>query len=216
MTIARILFDLVVAGIATAGFGLLFRTEGKSLLPCALIGGAGYIVYDWIVLEFASAPVAAFLSCLLVGLIAEAAARILKGPTIVFATMGIIPMVPGYGMYRTMEAFTFLMMLPLQRTTIDSGRQPSTSRAFDAPYAMAMGSVQPSAGTSSSRRISRYSSYTRFSMLLTSFQVMCSCLICRRRPGRSLIGRAAFFSFLLFSCTIYLKNSVEKRSIRTM
>ena len=104
MTIARILFDLVVAGIATAGFGLLFRTEGKSLLPCAVIGGAGYIVYDWIVLEFASAPVAAFISCLLVGLIAEAAARILKGPTIVFATMGIIPMVPGYGMYRTMEA----------------------------------------------------------------------------------------------------------------
>ena len=104
MTIARIWFDLVVAGIATAGFGLLFRTEGKSLLPCAVIGGAGYIVYDWIVLEFASAPVAAFISCLLVGLIAEAAARILKGPTIVFATMGIIPMVPGYGMYRTMEA----------------------------------------------------------------------------------------------------------------
>ena len=47
---------------------------------------------------------AAFISCLLVGLVAEAAARILKGPTIVFATMGIIPMVPGYGMYRTMEA----------------------------------------------------------------------------------------------------------------
>lgn len=104
MTIARILFDLVVAGIATAGFGLLFRTEGKSLLPCAVIGGLGYIVYDWIVLEYASAPVAAFISCLLVGLISEVAARVLKGPTIVFATMGIIPMVPGYGMYRTMEA----------------------------------------------------------------------------------------------------------------
>ena len=104
MTIARILFDLVIAGIATAGFGLLFRTEGKSLLPCAVIGGLGYIVYDWIVLEYASAPVAAFISCLLVGLIAEVAARVLKGPTIVFATMGIIPMVPGYGMYRTMEA----------------------------------------------------------------------------------------------------------------
>ena len=104
MTIARLLFDLIVAGIATAGFGLLFRTEGKSLLPCAVIGGVGYIVYDWMAMELGSAPVAAFISCLLVGLVAEAAARILKGPTIVFATMGIIPMVPGYGMYRTMEA----------------------------------------------------------------------------------------------------------------
>ena len=33
----------------------------------------------------------------------ELAARLLKGPTIVFATMGVIPIVPGYGLYQTME-----------------------------------------------------------------------------------------------------------------
>ena len=65
MTIGRILFDLVVAGVATAGFALLFRTEAKSLLPSAILGGVGYVVYD--------------------------------------ATMGVIPLVPGYGLYRTME-----------------------------------------------------------------------------------------------------------------
>ncbi len=103
MTIGRILFDLIVAGVATAGFGLLFRTERRSLLPGAVIGGLGYILYDWIVLTYSSAPTAAFVSCLLVGLLSEAAARVLKGPTTVYATMGVIPMVPGYGMYRTME-----------------------------------------------------------------------------------------------------------------
>lgn len=103
MTLWRILFDLVVAGLATAGFGLLFRLQSKHLVPGAIIGGVGYILYDWIVLEYASAPVAAFVSCLFVGLIAEATARVLKGPTIVFATMGVIPEVPGYGLYRTME-----------------------------------------------------------------------------------------------------------------
>lgn len=103
MTFGRILFDLIIAGLATAGFGLLFRAKKEQLLPGALIGGVGYIVYDFIVLEYASAPVAAFLSCLFVGLVAEAAARLLKEPAIVFATMGVIPEVPGYGLYRTME-----------------------------------------------------------------------------------------------------------------
>jgi uncharacterized membrane protein YjjB (DUF3815 family) len=103
MTTARVLFDLIVAGIATAGFGLLFRAETKSLAPGALIGGIGYVLYDALVLEFGSAPVAAFAACLLVGAVSEAAARLLKSPTIVFATMGVIPLVPGYGLYQTME-----------------------------------------------------------------------------------------------------------------
>ncbi len=103
MTITRALFDLIVAGVATAGFALLFRTQTRSLLPGALIGGIGYILYDWITLATGSAPVAAFFAGLFIGTAAECAARVLKGPTIVFATMGIIPPVPGYGLYRTME-----------------------------------------------------------------------------------------------------------------
>ena len=43
MTLGRIFFDLIVSGVATAGFALLFRTEMRSLLPGALIGGVGYI-----------------------------------------------------------------------------------------------------------------------------------------------------------------------------
>ena len=39
MTLGRIFFDLIVSGVATAGFALLFRTETRSLLPGALIGG---------------------------------------------------------------------------------------------------------------------------------------------------------------------------------
>lgn len=103
MTFTKALFDLIVAGIATAGFGLLFRAETKSLAPGALIGGIGYVLYDALVLAFGSTAVAAFAAGVLVGAASEAAARVLKSPTIVFATMGIIPLVPGYGLYRTME-----------------------------------------------------------------------------------------------------------------
>lgn len=103
MTLGRILFDLVVAGIATAGFGLLFRTEHRSLLPGAIIGGIGYLVYDAILLGTGSTTAAAFAAGVLIGLAAEGTARVLKSPAIVYATMGVIPLVPGYGLYRTME-----------------------------------------------------------------------------------------------------------------
>lgn len=103
MTIARALFDLVVAGIATSGFGLIFRTEPRSLPAGAIIGGIGYVIYDTIVLEFGSTAIAAFLAGLLVGIISEVVARILKKPAIIYATMGVIPLVPGYGLYQTME-----------------------------------------------------------------------------------------------------------------
>ena len=100
MTLGRIFFDLIVSGVATAGFALLFRTETRSLLPGALIGGVGYIVYDALALSSGSTVLAAFFACLLIGAISELAARLLKGPTIVFATMGVIPIVPGYGLTR--------------------------------------------------------------------------------------------------------------------
>ena len=58
MTIGRILFDLVVAGVATAGFALLFRTEAKSLLPSAILGGVGYVVYDALLLGSAAGAAA--------------------------------------------------------------------------------------------------------------------------------------------------------------
>ena len=102
MTIGRILFDLVAAGVATAGFALLFRTEAKSLLPSAILGGVGYVVYDALLLGLDSAPVAAFVAGVLVGISAEITARLRKGPAIVYATMGVIPLVPGYGLYRPM------------------------------------------------------------------------------------------------------------------
>ena len=55
----------------------------------------------------------------------------------------------------TVTLLTFLMMLPEQATRRRSGSAPSVSRARAAAYATAMGSVQPSAHTSSRLRMSQ-------------------------------------------------------------
>ena len=65
------------------------------------------------------------------------------------ASMPLIP--PEWG---TTTLFAFFIMLPLTLILADSGKAPRTSLAFAAAYAIAIGSVHPIAGTSSSPRSS--------------------------------------------------------------
>ena len=102
MTLLRILSDVLVAGIATAGFAVMFVAPRRALFAGALIGGVGYLVYDLIVLMTAQPAAAAFVAGALIGFAAEITARMGKMPTTVYATMGVIPLVPGYGLYQTM------------------------------------------------------------------------------------------------------------------
>lgn len=102
MTMEKILFFLVSAGLATAGFGMMFRAQYRSLLPGAIIGGIGYVLYELMMPVSGSAAAASFAGAVFVGLVAEFTARWLKSPAIVYITMGIIPLVPGAWLYRTM------------------------------------------------------------------------------------------------------------------
>ena len=98
----------------------------------------------------------------------------------------------------TTTALAFLMRFPLHSTVMRSGRAPSSSLAFAAPYAMAMGSVQPSAVSSSPFRIAsnlRQSSMHKFMILPPFLPVQAHCHPQRSgpwsagQPRRSLPGR---------------------------
>ena len=69
------------------------------------------------------------------------------------AAAGIPFMPPVFG---TITLFTFLIILPLASMITSVGIWPNTSLAFAAQYASAIGSVQPNAGVSSSRKICSY------------------------------------------------------------
>lgn len=102
MTMGKLIFYFVAAGVATAGFGMMFRMQHRSLLPGAIIGGLGYVLYEWLMMGYGSATVASFAAALFVGIASEIVARWLKSPAIVYATAGVIPLVPGAWLYRTM------------------------------------------------------------------------------------------------------------------
>ena len=90
---------------ATVGYALIFNQPRRQLIPTGLIGAAGWIVYLIAVEAGHGDAMASFFSAFLVTFLSQIAARTLKDPVMVFCIPGIMPIVPGAGMYRTMRAF---------------------------------------------------------------------------------------------------------------
>lgn len=93
---------LGVAGsfAAVAAFGILLEAPRKYLLHEGLIGAVGGFVYLFSVQNQLGTVLAAFLSALAIALMSHTFARIFKVPVTVFLIAGILPTVPGAGMYR--------------------------------------------------------------------------------------------------------------------
>lgn len=91
--------------LATAAFGVLFQAPRKSLHISGLIGAVGWVVYVYIRKDLNyDSFYAMFAATVVLSLLSELAARVFKQPVTIFVIPGIIPIVPGLGMYRGMAA----------------------------------------------------------------------------------------------------------------
>ena len=94
----------ILAFMATVSFGILFQAPRKTLLAMGAIGAIGWVVF--VVLrqgmDYTSFN-ANFLAALTIAVLSEASARLFKQPTTVYLVPGIIPLVPGLGMYKGMN-----------------------------------------------------------------------------------------------------------------
>lgn len=87
---------------ATVGFSIFLNAPKSVLLPAGLTGGIGWAVYIFLVNVSSNSILANFIAAAIVSLLSEILARKLKHPAILFVIPGIIPLVPGLGMYNTM------------------------------------------------------------------------------------------------------------------
>ena len=87
---------------ATASFAWFFYITRYDILWAALLGALGWTVYLFISKNFGNPLSAYMLGSLVVGLLAEFFAVVFKKPATVYIVPGIIPLVPGGGMYETM------------------------------------------------------------------------------------------------------------------
>lgn len=98
------LFTQVLAAVVgTIAFGAIFGVEKKYYPYCGLIGGAGWAVYVilWERMQFWSEPTVVFLATVLVIFLSRLCAVRERCPVTIFLISGILPLVPGAGIYWT-------------------------------------------------------------------------------------------------------------------
>lgn len=88
--------------LATVFFALLFKIPKRAILSSSIIGGLGYAIYDVIFMLLGSVIMGYFLGTLFIAVSAEILARVKKMPATIFVIPGIVPLVPGSGLYFTM------------------------------------------------------------------------------------------------------------------
>lgn len=111
--------QLLYAFLATIGFAVIFNSPKDTIIKSGFAGTSGWLVY-FFTNEITGSPIAgSFLGALTVGILGEVFAKIFKKPSTTFTIPGIIPLVPGAGIYYTMLALTEKQFLD----AADSGSQ---------------------------------------------------------------------------------------------
>lgn len=102
MSDVSVISHFIFAFIATFGWTVFFNAPKKDLIPCSINGAIGWSVYVLLQRYTHNSAFSNFVASFLVTLISEFLARKLKRPAILYIIPGIIPLVPGLGIYNTM------------------------------------------------------------------------------------------------------------------
>ncbi|MCT4583728.1 MAG: threonine/serine exporter family protein [Peptostreptococcaceae bacterium] len=94
--------DFIISFFATLGFCILFNVPKKYIIHSCLTGAIGWCVFIFNKEIFNSNPFPNFLASIVIGILGEIFARINKTPVTLYVIPGIIPLVPGYGIYLSM------------------------------------------------------------------------------------------------------------------
>lgn len=96
---------VIGAFIAIFAFAVILEIPKKYLAYAGIVGAIGWFVY-LIALEGGANDIfATFLSAMAIAFVSQIFARIFKTPVTVFLVAGILPTVPGAGMYRIVYYF---------------------------------------------------------------------------------------------------------------
>lgn len=96
--------ELILSFLSTIGFSILFSSPKETIGYAGLTGATGWILYSMTSKIFHSNVAGTFFGAITVGLLGEFFARVSKKPATLYITSGIVPLVPGAGMYYTMLA----------------------------------------------------------------------------------------------------------------
>ena len=95
--------QILMGGLGTLGFNLLFHIRGRKLLLATLGGVISWSVF--LALEFIlpGEPIRYLISAATITVYGEVLARIEKTPTTTFLVPSVVPLIPGSSLYYTMN-----------------------------------------------------------------------------------------------------------------
>ena len=91
--------QLLSCFVAAGAFSALLRQPWQTVPVSSFIAAAGYSVFRLL----KQTTMGYFLAALLIGVLCELSARIMKRASTLFVTGAIVPLVPGVGLYTTMR-----------------------------------------------------------------------------------------------------------------
>jgi uncharacterized membrane protein YjjB (DUF3815 family) len=98
------MIQVIAAYFVTIFFAIIFNTSKNQLLISGLVGAVGWWGYLMVIHSNYSVITASFVGAFLVSLLANLFSKLRKSPVTIFQIPGIIPLVPGMGMYKTLYA----------------------------------------------------------------------------------------------------------------
>lgn len=101
-----LILEIIIAFFATAAFAILFNVPRAQWFYCGLTGSIGWLFYKLFLTPYGSV-IATFIAVLILTLFARIFSVIRKAPVTLFLVAGIIPLVPGVGIYYT--SYYFIM-----------------------------------------------------------------------------------------------------------
>lgn len=96
--------QMFYAFLTCIGFSIIFNVKGKIMYFAALGGALGTLAYELVMIQN-DEIIANFFAALTISLFSEIMARVRKVPVTILLIPGLIPFVPGGGIYFTMRYF---------------------------------------------------------------------------------------------------------------
>ena len=96
--------DFFIALVSTFCFAIVFNIRGKNIIFASFGGVVSWLTYKIALHHGFDVVQASFISAVIFSIYSEMFARILKTPVTSIVICGLIPLVPGSGMYYTMYA----------------------------------------------------------------------------------------------------------------
>lgn len=101
MSPLELVLQVVSAFVGVVAVAVASQVPKKYLWPAGVTGASGWLLYLIARDALQNDMFASFFATVLVAVLSQIFARVLKSPVTIYLVTGILPLVPGVGMYRT-------------------------------------------------------------------------------------------------------------------